>query len=742
MRWKSALPIIASALVAVIIIAVTGTITWMNDDINTAQAGPSSAKTIAKIQEQVFPKDKVIDVKVTLDKDDFQDMIDNASAEEMKTASVEYNGIKFDNVGIRTKGNLSLRSVVNTDSERYSFKLSFDEYVNNQTLYGISKINLNNNYSDASYMREFLTYELAETMGLPTPGYSYVNLYVNGELKGCYLAVEQIGTAYLERHFGNSYGALYKAEMSGNGGDLGWYGNDLDSYGALVLKSETSNGDVLLDMLNELNNGSDYESVLDVEQVLKYIALNVVTVNWDSYLGSNKQNYYLYENDGVFSVLPWDFNMAFGGGPGGSSILIDEPTQGSLSERPLIAKLLAVDAYKEKYHALIQTAIEGYLSDDNFKARVQELSALISSSVEQDPTAFYTYEQYQNGVQSLISFNASTVQNIAGQLDGSMASTNDGNGSGGGMGGFGGFGGGRGGMNGGISGERTDMPEGTNSDRGMNGKGDQRGNGNNSNNQNQSNNTDKMDTTQSGSMIHIQAQDVNNGSIASLAVSSRAQTIEAITAALPLSNDDADMSNVTPSALANGESGMNNATSPAMPNGESGMSNATPPAMPNGESGMNNGAPPAMPNGVQQDGTTSPTLPSGEQVNGQTVVQATGQDTQTETGLPSQDEQHNQQNQQEQQLQEAPQMPEGFDPTQMGQQGNMQPPEGFDPSQMGGQGGMQRPGGFGGGNMGDMMGRPSQAASQGSLTEAITVLIAVAALVLASLFVVFFRRRH
>ena len=110
-------------------------------------------------------------------------MLDNASAEEYKEASVNYNGMQFDHVGIRTKGNLSLRSVVNSDSDRYSFKLSFDEYLN-QTLNGISKINLNNNYSDASYMREFLTYELAESVGLPTPGFSYVNVYVNDELWG------------------------------------------------------------------------------------------------------------------------------------------------------------------------------------------------------------------------------------------------------------------------------------------------------------------------------------------------------------------------------------------------------------------------------------------------------------------------------------------------------------------------------------------------------------------------------
>ncbi|WP_405176270.1 CotH kinase family protein [Paenibacillus sp. FSL H8-0261] len=394
------------------------------------------------LDEQVFPKDKVVDVKITLDPDDFQDMLDNASAEEYKTASVEYNGVKFDNVAVRTKGNLSLRSVVQmTDSDRYSFKISFDEYVN-QNLFGITKINLNNNYSDASYMREFLTYELAESVGLPTPKYSFVNVYVNDELKGFYVAVEQIGDAYLERNFGNSYGALYKGEMTGQGSDLTWLGDDPSLYTGLVMKSDKSNDDILIDMLNELNNGTDYEKYIDVEESLKYIALNAVTANMDSYLGGNKQNYYLYEDEGVFSILPWDYNMAFGG-MGSADVLIDEPTQGTLAERPLIAKLLANDEYKAKYHEIVSEMINGYLADDTFQTRMDQLDMMISSYVKADPSAFYTFEQYEEGIKSVKTFMSNMAKNIQQQLDGTIPSSGDGSGSGmgGGMGG-GGFGGG------------------------------------------------------------------------------------------------------------------------------------------------------------------------------------------------------------------------------------------------------------------------------------------------------------
>ncbi|MNN84783.1 CotH protein [compost metagenome] len=86
----------------------------------------------------------------------------------------------------------------------------------------------------------------------------------------------------------------------------------------------------------------------------------------DSYLGSNKQNYYLYEDDGIFSILPWDYNMAFGG-MGSSDVLIDEPTQGAVAERPLIAKLLANEEYKAQYYEIIRKMLDGYLQDDTFQ---------------------------------------------------------------------------------------------------------------------------------------------------------------------------------------------------------------------------------------------------------------------------------------------------------------------------------------------------------------------------------------
>lgn len=482
-RRKWYLPALLIVLTSMLVFSLSMDFLLQKDSHSSVSAAFSISENEEKLDTLVFPTDEVVDVRITIDEEDFQDMIENASLEEMKTADVEYNGIKIENIGIRTKGNSSLSSVVRSDSDRYSFKLSFDEYISNQTLYGISKINLNNNFNDASLMREYLTYELAKEMGLPVPKYSYVNVYVNDELWGFYLAVEQIGTAYLERNFDDAYGSLYKADM-GSGTDLVWTGDDRESYAGLIQKSDHADDDALLKMIDELNNGSDYESVLDVENALKYIALNVATYNMDSYIGGNMHNYYLYEQDGQFSILPWDFNMAFdgmpnGGGQGGgrgggqgapfgnqrrdvavepdAAIERDEVgdrvvngagpvNEGAFNEeigefaanmnqesgvstldifnpsqsgsRPLISNLLQVDQYKELYTSYLQEAIETYLEPDILAAKAYELKELISPYMKEDPRPFYTYEQFEEGIDELLETNAEIVENIQRQLDG------------------------------------------------------------------------------------------------------------------------------------------------------------------------------------------------------------------------------------------------------------------------------------------------------------------------------------
>ena len=270
--------------------------------------------------EHIFQDDTVNEINIEIDEADWQDMLENPLEEEYHKANVTINGETVGNVAIRTKGNTSLTSVANSDSDRYSFKLDFDYYDNNGNYYGLKKLCLNNNYSDNSSMREYISYKIMGELGLDVPQCGYSNITVNGEEWGLYLAVEAIDETFLETHFDDATGDLYKPEgQDGTGADLVYDGDDISSYTGLNLKTneDTSDGKEIIALMKALEDGENLEDLLDVESALKYIAANVALANFDSYLGNTTHNYYLYEEDGYFTVIPWDMNLAFGGFGGG-----------------------------------------------------------------------------------------------------------------------------------------------------------------------------------------------------------------------------------------------------------------------------------------------------------------------------------------------------------------------------------------------------------------------------------------
>ena len=539
----------------------------------------------------IFDDDKVIEINIEMDETAWQEMLDNASAEEYTAANITVNGTTYNNVAIRPKGNSSLSQLVMDDTtDRYSFKIKFDEYVDGQTLDGLSKLVLNNNMSDATYMKEYLSYKLLESLGVPTPECAYAHITVNGEEWGLYLAVDPIEEEFIARNYGSTDGNLYKPEsdsvamgnkdnqndmkdktdfnpkqidqsqdssnnttssstqnssnqmqtppnmnngdtsgqmqtppdmnngdtsgqmqvppnmnngdasgqmqvppnmnnednsnqmqipsdmsnedsssesqsadstsdtsnktpsnipngfgggmmggaMGGNsnGADLVWNGDDISNYSAIfdnaIFKTTDSDDYTkILDMIEHLDSMEDIESYLDVDEVLRYFAANTFLVNLDSYVSNMNHNYYLYENNGIVSILPWDYNLSFAGFQAGSAsnainFPIDSPVSNSLEDNPLIANLLEVDEYKNLYHQYLDEIVNNFINNGTYETLITKTDALISDYVKNDATAFYTFDEYEDAVSNLLTFGYDRATSIAAQLDGTQPSTTTG----------------------------------------------------------------------------------------------------------------------------------------------------------------------------------------------------------------------------------------------------------------------------------------------------------------------------
>ncbi len=433
--------------------------------------GLDQKNSTASYQQYVFNEKKVARVDIQLEEEDWEDMMANPMEEEYKQATVTLNGKKVEGVAVRTKGNSSLSSVAGSDSERYSLKIDFDYYDSSQSLYGLKKLNLNNNYSDSTQMREFVSYELMEQMGLPTPSHSYMYVTVNGEDYGLFLGVEAVDETFLANNFGSTDGFLYKPD--GTGSDLKWISDNIEDYTGIGLKTNEGNKEEseIINMLDAINNGGDLEKYLDVDEMLRYFAMNTALVSLDSYQGTMKHNYYLYEDNGIFSIIPWDYNMSFGGfggmgGPRGekkeesnnnqeeqssgeknapneqrnekmpgmmtSALITDsninfsisEPVSGTtLEDRPLLNALLSNETYKEKYEEYLNEIATKILTEENVASITKDLAAILTTYVEADPSKFFTTEDFLAGVSgdnSLPEFAKQRAESILKQLSGEL----------------------------------------------------------------------------------------------------------------------------------------------------------------------------------------------------------------------------------------------------------------------------------------------------------------------------------
>lgn len=425
MKWVKNVTVIAFAL-ALLMLLQTFSVSSVNADISSS----------SYIDQFVYPDNQVIDVSITINEDDYQDLLANAMDETTYMADITYNGVALESVGIRAKGNSSLKSVAQSGGDRFSFKIDIDEYIDGQSLYGISKFNLNNLYEDPSMMAEFLTYEMLESIDADAARTCYVNLVINGESRGLYLAVEQVNEEFLIEHYGNANGDLYKPDM-GVGSDLAYV--DTEEYSGLINELDSADNTAIRALIEAIEKGEDIDSIFNVDSFLKYMAVSSMVIHLDSYQGGMYHNYYLYNNNDVWEWIGWDFNMAFNGFPMTAlsdeeaiKLLIDEPTVGAMENYPLVEAIFSDSDNIETYHAYLEALMVNYLSQENFEQRVLEVYQLIDAYVKADPTSFYSYEDFQSalfGDDSILTFISERSINVEQQLSGVLDSSNNGQGN-------------------------------------------------------------------------------------------------------------------------------------------------------------------------------------------------------------------------------------------------------------------------------------------------------------------------
>jgi spore coat protein CotH len=238
-------------------------------------------------------------------------------------AAVTIKGTRYEDVGLRLKGNLTLREVTtSTDPADVPFLVKLDKYVGRQDVDGWTDLAVRSSTSETA-LTESVALDLLDVAGLASEKAVSVRFSVNGGAPALRLVVQSPDSTWEDVTFGGP-GALYKAEA---GGDWSYRGEDHRAYED-VFDQESGEDDLapLIDLLDFLNNSSDadfaaqLEERLDVRAFARYLAFEELVANRDDIEGGGNNSYLrLDRSTGVFTVVAWDHNSAFGGGigPGG-----------------------------------------------------------------------------------------------------------------------------------------------------------------------------------------------------------------------------------------------------------------------------------------------------------------------------------------------------------------------------------------------------------------------------------------
>ena len=384
---------------------------------------------------------------VDLEMDDWEGFLQTCKEEQdqdFTSCTVTIDGETYENAAIRAKGSRKLTHVQDNSHERYSFKISFGKYEKDRYYHGLDKLCLNNLVQDSTLMKEYVSFALMNRMGVPAPLCSYVRINVNGEYWGLYIAVEDTDKGFRNRAFGGK-GELYKPENdSGNEDDvyLRYIDDDPDSYANIFnnAKTKPSEKDMeqLISALKELNERTAPASAVDTDEVMRYFTVNTFVVNQDSYTGITAHNYVLHEKKGKLRMIPWDYNMSFRDDIKTNrtdeenalvavNFPIDTPVTGAaVSERPMLAWILEDEEYTARYHDLFRELMASVYENNWLQDEIDRVWEMIDPYVQTDPTLFIPYEEVQIGVKALKQFCELRFQSIAGQLDGTIPSTAEG----------------------------------------------------------------------------------------------------------------------------------------------------------------------------------------------------------------------------------------------------------------------------------------------------------------------------
>lgn len=363
----------------------------------------------------LYDQSQIRTIYLTFSQPDYWTQLDNnywAWNNAEIPATMVVDGITYDSVGVRFKGQSSFQQVPNSDKKPFSISLDYAHP--KQDLMGYKKLNLNNCFEDESFIREvFYQHQLKNHV--PEAKSAYVQLYINGENWGLYPSIQQMNKDYYKEWFLSNKGTSWRADRPnhqvsayGDGtGALNYLGPDSVIYETQYILKSTSKlnpWDDLVNTCDVLNNTSlaTLPEKMDIDRALWFLASEILFSDDDSYIQKGRMDYYVYWEKETGRIVPLEYD--------GSTVMNPAYVNWSAFYHedsinyPLMNRLFAVPEYRQRYLAHLRTLIKQYFTSSTANAIIDAYKTQIDNLVQNDPKKLYTYSQFQNEIIVLKNF--------------------------------------------------------------------------------------------------------------------------------------------------------------------------------------------------------------------------------------------------------------------------------------------------------------------------------------------------
>ena len=370
----------------------------------------------------------------------WQLLTDNYDSGTDLLATCFIDGVRYDSVGVRFKGETSY---FRNNTEKKSFNVTLDYIIDGQDVDGYNTFNLNCGWEDNSSMREVLYNNVGHHYYMSLKA-NYANLTINGQNWGPYQSVQQFDSDFIREWYLSNDGSIWRATSSrprgggggpggggggpgggGGGGNFGagtstlnYNGPDSTDYllDYVLRRTEQENPWADLIAATDVLNNEPLETlepalaqVLDIDKACWFLAQENIWADDDGYINKGGSDYFVYFEPESGRIVPMEYD--------GNSVLGDQAINWGPFYRqddedfPLINRMLAVPEIRQRYLAHVRVILEDYFTEAFTGARIDAYAALLEDLVEADPKKFYTVNQWRTAIADLRA-DVSTRRNL------------------------------------------------------------------------------------------------------------------------------------------------------------------------------------------------------------------------------------------------------------------------------------------------------------------------------------------